>query len=52
MHVSGAVKPVNQDVLQLVISSQKLDLSKIELEVFDGNPRNYWRFDQQFEYYV
>ena len=52
MHVSGAVKAVKQDVLPPVMSSQKLDLPKIELEVFDGNPRNYWRFVQQFKYYV
>ena len=48
MHVGGAVKAVNQDVLPPVILSQKLDLPKIELEVFDGNPRIYWRFVQQF----
>ena len=30
----------------------RLKLPKVELEMFDGNPRNYWRFAQQFKYYV
>ena len=52
MQVSGALKALNQDILPPVISSQKLDLPKIELEVFDGNPRNYLHFVHQFKYYV
>ncbi|CAI2738965.1 unnamed protein product, partial [Dicrocoelium dendriticum] len=29
-----------------------LDLPKVELEFFDGNPTAYWRFIKQFEYFV
>ena len=34
------------------ICMARLDMPKVELEYFDGNPRGYWRFVQQFKYYV
>ncbi|GAA47785.1 ATP-binding cassette transporter [Clonorchis sinensis] len=30
----------------------KPDLPRVDLEAFDGNPRCYWRFTQQFKYYI
>ncbi|MBM6549426.1 hypothetical protein, partial [Streptococcus dysgalactiae] len=29
-----------------------LELSKVELLIFEGSPRNYWKFIRQFDYYV
>ena len=32
--------------------SQTIDLPKVKLVYFDGNPLTYWKFIRQFEYYV
>ncbi|MGL5707391.1 MAG: DUF1759 domain-containing protein, partial [Aeromonas sp.] len=30
----------------------RIDFPKVELQYFDGNPRDYWRFIRQFENYI
>ncbi|CAH8639763.1 unnamed protein product, partial [Dicrocoelium dendriticum] len=44
-HRANRGRLVSQQCLQL-------DLPKVELEYFDGNPAKYWKFVKQFEYYV
>lgn len=40
----------NPELIPVV--AERLDLPKVELGFFDGNPENYWRFVRQFEFYI
>ncbi|CAL8098687.1 unnamed protein product [Calicophoron daubneyi] len=51
MNGTCLTKEVDEKKAQLAYK-ERLELPKVEISFFDGNPGDYWRFSKEIEYYI